>query len=392
MATTAPTNKPFSSANFLQPSVALISQDSETFKQGSIIRFCFNDGSYFFYHVNTPFPESDEKRKQLLFHYLNNTKGYCFTEINHLVKDELKTFALFTKETSTPQNKYNYIQLTLIYTAELVTGRLAEHLKPQVQSSHDNPAQFLAALTVYINCFQENAWLAESEISMLRDEVFSLQTIAKGEIPVSFMGCYRVSQLLKRSCDKIEGSQNAHPNFIKFTNIIIRFLVVILKLHQVYSLEHAEEVVECLKGVSKYRIEVASGRGMATAALGKYFKIRAASDITKPKVPWPDVRVYKNGILETMSQYAAGDVLFLLHFPMGHFIDEIVQSKLSVLIYATGRRVLFEGFENVLCQLLLFQRHPVYDDDQVACLIGINMKTEDFKGRVSRIPNKYLKK
>ncbi|RLV60601.1 hypothetical protein D5018_05720 [Parashewanella curva] len=392
--TSAPTSRVefINAADFYTSEEALTNLEDGSFHQGSVIRLHLNDGTFAFYYVNSPLPTSPENRQLLISHYLNKTEGYTFTEANKLVKEHLKTFALYTTELNTQDNQIHHALLAAFHCIELKQKKQAQRLSEQQASLINNQANYLAALTIFMMFFKQTRCFERQAIKILDGEINSLETIAKGIIPKSLLGAVRLKKLLQRSCKPDAISQNIDAYLQRFMNIYFRLLTIFLQIHQAYSEVHAKEVADCLKNASEFRIEIGCGRGMATAALNPYLKVSAASDLARPIDPWPNVEVFQNSIVDTIKFYSEHDVLYLLHHPIGRCISEVVETKLPVLIYATGKRTLFEDKENVQLQILSFEHQPTCLDDDIACLLGINMTSEKFREKVELIPEKYLKK
>ncbi|MBE8167855.1 MAG: hypothetical protein HAW66_05780 [Shewanella sp.] len=250
---------------------------------------------------------------------------------------------------------------------------------------------------------------AKNEVSLdlcqkIKQLLINLEQVSNEKIPKEFnIRASSIHDLLGLTFDFVQNEP--HITYLKGPQTqchlyaSIYFLIKkCLGLHQIFSTKFAKELLICFEHFPNKYLELASGRGMLSAAI-KSVGSRGivATDIDVPKPTFNDFPVFKKSAKKLLNGYTGNKPIYFISEPIDSLMKEICHTALEqnepIMIVTIGFlfNKLFQQFTGGLAVIEL----TIPDYAQLRCDCGVqlllfNHNSQQIQACKEKVPSKYL--
>ncbi|KEQ19741.1 hypothetical protein [Endozoicomonas numazuensis] len=262
-----------------------------------------------------------------------------------------------------------------------------------------SPEFSMSLLNEYAQKLIQQNKFDQKQLTLINNYLSALELLFKGQIPETIpdfrelMSALDISQEFDRS-PGIFCYKGPHEHS-KFAELVWRLIPGALQVSELFSLEFATHLNQCLQAMAPNAVELGAGRGLLSASLKQAgHKKLTTTDLTAPQNPWPDTditqkaanRVIKDRKKKHMSH------IYLSAQATVYMLCNMIESGQKCFLIQTGNPCddFLTPFQHKLksIDLNIPGYSPLSSEFKVR-LLAINISTKDFLTMSKRIPEQY---
>ncbi len=270
-----------------------------------------------------------------------------------------------------------------------------------------DPFFYIVLMAEFIKSLEERDKVSPKELDILKEHVTSLTTICNQEVPDKIIPLHEIATVCGIGFEYTDQSKRKYSftgkkDKVAFFDLSKKLLEEHLGLYDVFSIEFAENLKQCLVSIAGGHttfVEIAAGKGMLSASLEKAGKKPfLTSDEAKVKEPWCGIKVYKHQTVPLIEKYIGKyrRVIYLAaQADVGMIIKLILSGKPIILMqtgfaYPVQLKQYCDSTQLQVINLNIQGYSGACVKDEVR-LLAINFSAEDYTWLLGKVPAKYLR-